>query len=170
MQPLQRVVETGLDGPGRDAETLCDVIDGQVAVVAQRDDDLVVRGESCDRSADDVTVLDATAVIAGRERDLGRDVGRQPAGRAQSVPAGIDEDAVEPRLEPGLIAQRLPFSPRLDEGVVGRVLCLAGVVQDRPREAIRLVEVLVGQPDEGRVAESRVRDTCRCAFCQVDGL
>ena len=56
---------------------------------------------------------------------------------------------------------------------MGRVLRLGGIAQDRPRQAIRLVEVLVGQPDEGRVAESRVWDTCRCAFCafcQVDGL
>ncbi len=53
------------------------------------------------------------------------------------------------------------------------VLRLGGIAQDRPRQAIRLVEVLVGQPDEGGVAEPHVWDACRCAFCafcQLDGL
>ena len=81
MQPLQRVVETGLDGPGGDAETLRDVVDGEVAVVAQRDDDLVIRVECLDRSADDITVLYAPSVIAVGESDFSRDVSRLTARR-----------------------------------------------------------------------------------------
>ncbi len=53
---------------------------------------------------------------------------------------------------------------------MGGVLRLGRIAQDGPRQAVCLVEVLVGQPDEGRVAEARVRDTRRCAFCQLDGL
>ena len=90
--------------------------------------------------------------IAGRERDFVRDVCRLPTGRTKSVAAGVDEDPVEPRLEPGLVAQRLPLAPGLDEGVVGRVLRLGRVAQDRPSEAVRLVEVFVSQPDERGVA------------------
>ena len=145
----------------RDAETPRDVVDGQVAVVAQRDDDLVIGRQRRDGGADDVAVFDAAGVITCRERDLGGDVGRPAARRAQPIPAGVDEDPVEPRLELGGIAQRLPLAPGLDEGVMGRVLCLGRVAQDGSRQAVGLVEVLVGQPDEGRVAEPRVGDTCR---------
>ena len=57
VQPLQGVVEARLDGPGRDVESLRDVVDGQVAVVPQRDDDLVVGRQRGDGGADDVAVL-----------------------------------------------------------------------------------------------------------------
>ena len=37
------------------------------------------------------------------------------------------------------------------------VLRLGRIAQDRSGQAVRLVEVLVGQPDEGGVAETRAR-------------
>ena len=42
VQPLQCVVEAGLDRPGRHVEPRRDVLDGQIAVEPQGDDDLVI--------------------------------------------------------------------------------------------------------------------------------
>jgi hypothetical protein len=112
----------------------------------------------------------AIGVIARRDRDLGGDVGRLSACRTQPVPAGVDEDPVEPRLESGPVTKRVPLAPRLDERVVGRVLRLDRIAEDRPRETVRPVEMLVGQPDEGRVAESAIDDAGACAFCQFECL
>ena len=53
---------------------------------------------------------------------------------------------------------------------MGRVLGLGGVAQDRPRQAVGLVEVLVGQPDEGGRAGARLAGLCRRAVCQLDDL
>ena len=149
VQPLQCVVEAGLDRPRGMSSRRRDLVDGQVAVVAQRDDDLVVGRQRRDRRPDDVAVLGTAGVVARREGDLGRDVGRLPSPRPQPVPAGVDEDPVEPWLEPGGVTQGLPLAPGLDERVVRRVLRLGGVAQDRPGQTVGLVEMLVGQPDEG---------------------
>jgi hypothetical protein len=53
---------------------------------------------------------------------------------------------------------------------MGRVLRFDWIAEDRPRETVCLVEVLVGQPDEGRVAEWRVDDAWACAVCQFECL
>jgi hypothetical protein len=133
----------------------------------------VVGRQRCDRGADDGAVLRVTDVIARREGDLGRDVRRLPAGGSQAIAAGVDEDPVEPLLEARRVAQRRPLAPGLDERVVRRVLCLGGIAQDRPGQAIRLVEVLVGQrmkaearavvmlaTADGRSANSMTSDDC----------
>ena len=115
-------------------------------------------------------VVGAAAVVAGREGDLGGDVRRQSARRPQAIAAGVDQDPVEPRLESCRVAQRLPLAPRLDECVVGRVLRLGLVTQDRPRQAIRLVQMLVGEPGEGGGASRPLAGHQGRAICQVDDL
>ena len=109
-------------------------------------------------------------VIAGREGDLGGDVGRLPAPRAQPIAAGVHEDPVEPGFEPGRIPQRLPLAPRLDERVVGGVLCLGRVAQDGPRQSVGSIEVLVGERHERRVAPSGLTDGRGGGVGDVDGL
>ena len=88
-------------------------------------------------------------MVAGREGDLGGDVRRLPAPSSQAIAAGVDEDPVEPLLEARRVAQRVPLAPCLDECVVGGVLRFGLVTQDRPGQAIRPVQMLVGQPGEG---------------------
>ena len=152
VQPLQCVVEAGPDRPGRHVETRRDVLDGQIAVEPQRDDDLVVGRQRRDRRTENVTVLGVPGVVAGRERDLDRDVGRLPALGTQSVPTGVDKDPVEPWLEPRRIAQGLPLPPGLHEGIVGGVLRLGRVAQDRARQPVGPIEVLVREADERGIA------------------
>ena len=70
----------------------------------------------------------------GREvhHDLVGDVPRLPACGAKTIAAGVDEDPVEPLVEPGGVPQRRPLPPGLDERVVGRVLRLGRVRAGSP--------------------------------------
>src|SRR5438093_396046 len=82
-----------------------------------------------------------------------RNVLRLPTrGALEPVPAGVDEDPIEPRLETRGVAQRGPLAPRLDIRVVRRVLGLGGVAQDRSCKSIRRVEMALREARECRGA------------------
>ena len=49
-------------------------------------------------------------------------VGRPSRGVAQTISAGVDQDAIEPMLEERRVTQGRSLAPRRDEGVVSRVL------------------------------------------------
>ena len=51
-----------------------------------------------------------------------------------------------------------------------RVLRLDRVAQDRARQPVGAIEVLVREADEGGIARGRVTDARRCWFCQFDYL
>jgi hypothetical protein len=131
---------------------LGDLIDRQVEVEAEGHDDPVVRREVKQRRPEQVTVLGlAVGVSGGGERNLIGDVPRLPAGRAgQSIPARVDEDPVEPRLEPRRIAERRPFAPGLDVGIVRGVLRLGRIAEDGAGKPVGGVEVGLRQVREGR--------------------
>ena len=81
----------------------------------------------------------------------GRDVGDvQSRCSLHLVAAGIDEDALEPGLEPGSVAQARPVSPGGDEGVVYRILGGKQIAEDGPRQTVARVEVFIGQATEDR--------------------
>ena len=96
--------------------------------------------------------------VTGRDRDLGRDVGRLPASGSQSIATGVDEDPVEPWLEPRRVPQRRPLPPGLLERVVGGVLGVGRVAQDRPGQAVGRVEMVIGEAQEGLGALGRLLD------------
>ena len=50
------------------------------------------------------------------------------------------------------------------------VLRVGGIAQDRTGQAVRLVEVFVGEPDEFGVAETHLGDACRGTLCQLEDL
>ena len=54
-------------------------------------------------------------------------------------PAGVDEDAPQPGVEPLRVAQAGQLAPGRDEGVLGGVARLGLVAQHRPRDAERPV-------------------------------
>ena len=109
-------------------------------------------------------------LVAGGDRDLGRDVGRLAARGPQPVATGVDEDPVEPRLEPRRVAQRRPLPPGLLERVVRRVLGVGRVVQDRAGQAVGGVEMVVGQAHESLGARCRRLDHGGPAVCHLDDL
>ena len=81
----------------------------------------------------------------------------------ESISTDVDEDAVEPRLEVQRVSQGRPLAPRLKQSVMGRVLCFPRVAQDRPREPVRRVEVVVGQTRKGSSTTGRLIDLRRQA-------
>jgi hypothetical protein len=109
----------------RYAETLGDLADRQIAVIAERDDDLVIGRQPRDGGADDVAVIDTAGLITCRESDLGGDVGRPAARRAQpKFPAGVDESGRTTARTRMDRAGSPP--PRLDEGVMVASCASAG--------------------------------------------
>ena len=118
--------------PGGIARIPGDVVDGQVAVVAQRQDDPVVGAQTRDRPADGVAIVD----VGGRVPDAGvrslGDVDGGPASRApEPVTAGVHEDAVEPRLEPLGVPQGRELEPGGDERIMDRILSGRRIPEDR---------------------------------------
>ena len=108
--------------------------------------------------------------VARCDRNLGRDVGRLPARGAQSIATGVDEDPVEPRLEPRWVSESRPFAPRLLERVVRGVLRVSRVMQDRAGQAIGRVEMVIGQAQEGLGALGWRLDHGGPALCHLDDL
>ena len=130
----------------------------QVAVVAERDDDSVLGRQSRDGVGQEVAVVRLSEWVTGRDRDLGRDVRGLPARGPQPIATRVDEDPVEPWLEPRRVPQRRPLPPGLLERVVRRVLGIGRVAQDRAGQAIGGVEMVIGQAQEGLGALARLLD------------
>jgi hypothetical protein len=93
-----------------------------------------------------------------------------PAHGPQPVAAGVDEDPVEPWLEPRRVSKRRPLPPGLLERVVGGVLRIGRVPQDRPGQAVGGVEVVIGEAQEGPGALGRLLDHGGSAVCDLDDL
>ena len=91
--------------------------------------------------------------------------------RAQSITAGVDEDPVEPLIEPRRVTQRRPLPPRLDQRVVGGILRLSRVAQDRASQTIGGVEA-IGRPGAGRPAARSVgcSATTGPTLCHLEDL
>lgn len=151
------MVEPGLHRPGADPEVHRDLVDSQVAVIAQRDHDSVIGPKPGERAAQRIAVVGLSVDISPAALQCGRQVLSPPACDAtNAVSARVDQDSVEPVLERCRVAQRPPLAPCLDKGVVGGVLGLGPVADDRPREPIGGVEVLIRQAAEGRGTRRRL--------------
>ena len=144
---------------------------GQVAEVAKRNDDLVVwreRGQPISRTSR--RAFDRAGRPSARATSVEMSVVCQRDVRSQAVAADVDEDPIEPGLEPGWIAQRRPPAPGLDERVVRRVLRLDRVAEDGARQTIGGVKMLVGEAQEGGRALARRLGLDGPAVCQLDDL
>ena len=93
----------------------------------------------------------------GEPELIGDVTGDAPGRSAQPVLAGVDEDPVEPGLEPIGVAEGRPLPPRLDERVVGRVLASVGragspAPADRRRRGARRRAPGTRRPPSARTA------------------
>ena len=70
MQLLERVMQARLNGPGRNAKPTRDLVDLQIAVVAQRHDHAVVGRQGCDGIAQYIAVIGLAEWVAGGDGDL----------------------------------------------------------------------------------------------------
>ena len=143
-----RVVQARAHGPGWHTQTLGDRIGGEVGPVAEDDGSAMLRAEPAKGATDDVLV------DRSLERVYGRDAGSVGQGRlgtaraaAKALGAGVREDAIEPRVEPGGVAQTGPGGPRGEERLLTGVLGIGGVAKEVPRKAVGAIEP---RPDEDR--------------------
>jgi hypothetical protein len=88
------------------------------------------------------------SIIRALSREVELDDG-PAAASAKSVPADVDEDPLEPGLEPGRIAQGPIPSPCAHHGIVGRVLGFDRIAQDDGGQPICTIEVMVRELSEG---------------------
>jgi hypothetical protein len=145
-------VESRFRGPRGDRETRGDVVDRQVLREAEGDDHAQVDVQPGDCEPELLSVVRGGERVTGGGRlDDARDVddGR-PTAKAQAVAIRVDHDPGEPRVEPGRIPQRSPVLPGPYERVVNGVLRLDRVVEDRPRQPVTGVQVLLREPAERR--------------------
>jgi hypothetical protein len=97
----QRVMQARTGRPSRDVEKLRDLDEGEPEVVVQDEDRALLDRKPGERALEGVTIHDADRRV-GRRRSLDREypnVGPPVPGSARLVIAGVDEDAMDPRLE-----------------------------------------------------------------------
>ena len=136
-----------MDRADRDAKARRDVLCPEVALEAERDDHAVIRRQRSQSRFDHVAIVGAGVGITGGDHELVGDVGR-PLARCtrEAVAALVDEDPIEPGLEAVGIAEGRPLPPGLDERIMRCVLGVRTVAEDRIRQAVRPIEMLVRQP------------------------
>ena len=95
------------------------------------------------------------------ERRLQRDE-TYSSSAPEPIPAPVDEDPVEPGLEPLRIPQPVQARPGALEGVAHRVLGLGGVGEQEPRDPIGAIHLVRRERDEAiRSVGRRLEPQCR---------
>ena len=153
------VGQSGLRRPEGDAEVICDLGQRQPEGVVEDEDGALLRRKSPEAAVQLVAVVDRQELVGGGrcvrlEQD---DISREVSATSGLGVAGVDEDPMEPRLEPIEVAQRGELPPDLDEGHLDRVLGEVRVAQDPMRDEDAAVADLTNQGGEGLlVALSRL--------------
>jgi len=154
-QFAQRVMQSGVHRPARNPDASGDLVNGQVRKEPQGHDDSVVRRQASHGPPDLVSIIDPRCLIAVARQLVGK-IGRLSARLpAKAIPAGVDQDPMEPRLETIGIPQLAPPAPCGDQGIVGGVFGIRAVAKDRGRQSIARVEVSVSEANKGEVATAR---------------
>jgi len=156
-------VKPRFHGPGGDPESVGDVIDRQVRPETKDDGDAQVDIQSVD-GCQEVALTDEPVVGIGRRLvgrlGVDRNEPDDPAA-SQAIATDVDEDPVEPRLEPRWISERPDAIPRTNEGVVRRVLGVVEAAKDQAGETVGAVELDVRESGEPRLRFGRRRSVQR---------
>ena len=133
-----------------DLQHLGDLHERQPEVVVQDEDRPLVDREPAERPLQFVTVGDGGSAVLGRWPIEGQDpdVRRPLASPLRFVVAGVDEDAMDPRLETLGFPQVRESAPGEDEGVLQRVLGETWVAQDPLSHRVERAADLVHQDGE----------------------
>jgi hypothetical protein len=105
-----------------------------------QDDESPLGGLEAQEPTLELVAVDDRRLMAG---DRGFDQVRQldidsvPPYPSGLIDAGIDEQAVDPGVEPVGISKRGQITPGPDEGVLHRVLCLLEIPKDEPGGGIQ---------------------------------
>ena len=125
-------MESRRDRSDRRAGASGDLVDRQVPEEPQRDHDPMVRRQPAQGCPELVAIVDAAHRVAIRRSDvdsvhrLRGQVDNRPPGRlAESIPAHVHKDPIEPGPEALSVAKLAPVTPGLDERIVRCVLGFA---------------------------------------------
>ncbi len=142
---------------------------GQPEGVMEDENRALLRWKSPEAAVQLVAVVDRQERVGvGRSIRLEQhDIGREVPSASRFGIAGVDEDAMEPRIEPIEVSQGRKLPPHLDEGHLDRVLGEVGVAQDPMRDVDAAVADLTNDGGEGLlVALSRsVHAVARIVRC-----
>ena len=136
--------------PRGDLEEFGDLHEGQPEVVVQDENRPLIDRKPAERPLQFVAVDDGVAAVRGRWPVGGQDPdGRRPAASPlRFVVAGVNENAMNPRLEPVNVPKFRDPAPGKDKGVLQRVLGEARVAQDPEGDRVENVADLVHQDGE----------------------
>ena len=150
-QPAHRMMESGTDRPGGDAERLGDLVERHVEVVVQDHHRAMVDGEPPEAALELVAIDDRAQALRHR-RLVGRqeaDV-RRPAARPASLGvAGAHEEPVRPGVEARRVAESRKVPPDGEQRLLRRVLGEVDVAQDPVRDRVESVAHGDGEAREG---------------------
>lgn len=135
-------METRLDGAERPADPLRDRSERQVRPVVQHHDSPLVIGQDGHRPDGLVAVEELAEGVS--DAAWWNRVKRDEADAAsppEAVATDVDEDAIEPRLESGRIAEGRCRLPGTQQGVLHGVLGLSPIGQEEARQAIGAVKL-----------------------------
>lgn len=152
-------MEARLNGPDRPAEPLGDRSESQVRPVMEHDDGPLVRIKGREPAQGFIPFQHRPERVTGLD-EPGRPVERDeadPATTPEAVAADVDEDPIEPRPEPGWVAERPERSPGANECVLGGVLRIVPVAEDEASQPVGAVELAPGGAQEALLDDRATR-------------
>jgi hypothetical protein len=156
--PLKRSVQARLDGAKRPAGPGGNLGQGQVGPEVEDDHDPLLVGELAQRAERIVTSDDVAERVAPINGVVGENDEPDSSSAAEAISTEVDEDAIEPRLEAGRLAQLPRPAPSLLDGVTDGVLGLGRIAQDETGQAVGSVELLASQLGDEQMHFARLDD------------
>ena len=139
----------------------------------QGDDRAVTRIEAPQSGVHELAVGERTGVVGlrGRVDRAQLDLDRAPAPAPQEVETSVDDEAVQPGVEPVGIAESRQLPPGADERLLDRVARELRVPEDEPGGSVQPREGWVDEPREGvRIAPPRAIDELSLVHGRLDGV
>jgi len=130
-----------MDGPCRNPEDRSDLGRRQADVVGQDQRRALRDGEFEERSFELVAIDQlAELIVCASVLDLeAKDLDGPPRLPPGLVRTGVDQEAMQPRVEPFGIAERAQVAPGSDQGILDGVLRGIPVAKDPPRDRVQAV-------------------------------
>lgn len=161
-QGFDGVMEAGLRRPGGNLESVGHLVHREAVVEAQDQDAALRVGQPAEAALELVPIgqLGRAIELARFGRD-DRDLRAPLAPTSADVVAGVDEQPVEPGVEPLRVAQRGQIAPGSDQRFLGGILRELGVAQDVASGRVQPIDGTAGKHAEGLAVS---------ALCPVDEL
>jgi hypothetical protein len=137
----------------------------------QRDNRTVTRIETSQRGVDQLAVSERTGRVGWR-RNIDRselDLDGSPATAPQQVEADVDDQAMQPGLEPVGIAKSRQVPPAADQRLLDRIARELRVPEDQPGGSVQPRECRIDEQSEGvMIAPPRAIDELSLVHGRLD--